>query len=97
MARRLYPFLPVEWLARFSYDTRRYVGDIACPLLVVHSREDDIIPYAEGRLVFDAAPAGRQFLDIRGGHNDGFLVTGKAYRRGLRRFIDAALERNENS
>jgi uncharacterized protein len=88
MARRLYPFLPVEWLAKFSYDTRQYVGRIACPLLVVHSKNDEIIPYAEGRLVFDAAPANKQFLDIRGGHNDGFVVTGRVYSDGLKSFID---------
>ncbi len=94
MAQRLYPFLPVKWLARFSYDTRRYVSNISFPLLVVHSPQDDIIPYAEGRLVFDAAPPNKQFLDIRGDHNGGFLVSGEAYTEGLRRFIDDALARS---
>ena len=93
MAERLYPFLPVRWLSNFRYDTRRYVGGIACPLLVVHSRGDEIIPYAEGRAVFDAAPADKRFLDIAGGHNDGFLVSGQTYRKGLQAFIDHALHR----
>ena len=94
MAQRLYPFLPVKWLANFSYDTRRYASRIDCPLLVAHSRDDEIIPYAEGRLVFDAAPADKQFLDLRGGHNDGFIVSGRAYSNGLERFIDSALNRS---
>jgi fermentation-respiration switch protein FrsA (DUF1100 family) len=88
MAQRMYPFLPVKWLARFSYDTRQYVSTIACPLLVVHSKNDEIIPYTEGRLVFDAAPANKQFLEIRGGHNDGFIVTGQKYTDGLNTFVD---------
>ena len=92
MAQRLYPFLPVRWLSKFSYDTRLYAGSIACPLLVVHSKTDEIIPYAEGRAVFDAAPADKRFLDILGGHNDGFLVTGRAYSDSLRRFIDGKLK-----
>ncbi|MDH3217923.1 MAG: alpha/beta hydrolase [Gammaproteobacteria bacterium] len=96
MAQRLYPFLPVRWLSKFSYDTRQYVGALACPLLVVHSRNDEIIPYAEGRLVFDAAPADKQFLDLRGGHNDGFLVSGEAYIDGLRSFIDSSLQQTGN-
>ena len=83
MAQRLYPFLPVKWLAEFSYDTAAYVSELACPLLVVHSKSDDIIPYAEGRAVFDAAPGNKSFLEIRGGHNDGFFVSGEAYREGL--------------
>ncbi len=94
MAQRLYPFLPVRWLAKFSYDTRQYVSDISFPLLVVHSPNDEIIPYAEGRRVFDAAPADKQFLDIRGGHNDGFLVSGEAYIEGIERFIDRVLPRS---
>ena len=91
MARRLYPYLPVEWLSKFRYDTREYVANVACPVLVVHSRDDEIVPYDEGRLVFDAAPANRQFLELRGGHNNGFLVTGKTYSDGLDRFIAAVL------
>ncbi len=94
MAQRLYPFLPVKLLSNFSYDTRQYVSRISCPLLVVHSKNDEIIPYAEGRLVFDAAPADKQFLDLRGGHNDGFLVTGEVYRDGLNRFIASSLDRS---
>ena len=94
MAQRLYPFLPVKWLANFSYDTRQYVSGIECPLLVAHSKGDDIIPYAEGRLVFEAAPADKQFLELRGGHNDGFIATGNAYSDALRRFIDGALDRS---
>jgi fermentation-respiration switch protein FrsA (DUF1100 family) len=92
MAQRLYPFLPVKWLANFSYDTRQYVSRIECPLLVAHSKDDEIIPYAEGRLVFDAAPADKQFLELRGGHNDGFIATGQAYRDGLSRFIESSLD-----
>ncbi len=94
MAQRLYPFLPVKWLARFSYDTRAYVSRITSPVLVMHSPQDDIIPYAEGRLVFDAAPADKQFLDIRGGHNDGFLAAGQAYIDGIDSFITDALNQS---
>jgi hypothetical protein len=92
MAQRLYPFLPVKWLSNFSYDTRQYVSRIECPLLVAHSKDDEIIPYAEGRLVFDAAPTSKQFLDMRGGHNDGFIATGQAYSDGLSRFIESSLD-----
>jgi fermentation-respiration switch protein FrsA (DUF1100 family) len=91
MAERLYPFLPVRLLATYHYDTRSYVSDLDCPLLVVHSPADEIIPYAEGRQVFEAAPGDKRFLEIRGGHNDGFLVSGAAYLDGMRTFIDRVL------
>ncbi len=92
MARRLYPFLPVNWLVRFNYDTRQYIAGIACPLLVVHSRDDEIIPFDEGRAVFEAASVSKRFLEIHGGHNDGFIVSGPTYVEGLRLFIDEHLD-----
>ena len=94
MARRLYPFLPVKWLSKFSYATAEYVREIDCPLLVLHSPQDEIIPYAEGRAVFEAAPANKTFVDMRGGHNDGFLVSGASYINSLNTFIDKNLGRS---
>jgi fermentation-respiration switch protein FrsA (DUF1100 family) len=88
MAQRIYPFLPVRWLAHFKYDTRRYIKDISSPVLVAHSSSDEIIPYEEGREIFDAAPEPKRFLEMRGGHNDGFMVSGSDYVEGLRSFIE---------
>ncbi len=95
MAQRLYPFLPVRWLSRFRYDTSSYVSALTCPLLVVHSKTDEIIPFAEGMAVYDAAPADKRFLEIRGGHNDGFVVSGATYINGLKSFIDSSLSRGQ--
>ena len=92
MAKRIYPFLPIGWLTYFKYDTKSYVKNISCPVLVVHSRNDDIIPFEEGREIFDAAPEVKQFLEMRGGHNDGFMVSGSTYVEGLRSFIYGNLE-----
>ena len=92
MGKRFYPFLPADLLTSFEYDTRSYVGNISCPVLVAHSRNDDIVPYEEGRKIFDAAPEAKQFLEMRGGHNDGFLVSGPTYVDGLRSFIRGNLE-----
>jgi fermentation-respiration switch protein FrsA (DUF1100 family) len=91
MARRLYPFLPVRWLTHFEYGTKKYVENITCPVLVVHSRDDEIIPFEEGREIFAAAVEGRQFLEISGGHNDGFITSGSIYIEGPRSFIYANL------
>lgn len=93
MGQRLYPFLPIHWVTHFKYDTRQYVKRISCPVMVAHSKNDEIIPYDEGREIFAAAPENKQFLALRGGHNDGFLVSGSSYVEGLRSFINKALEK----
>jgi len=88
MAQRFYPFLPVRWLSRYKFDTKQYVQNISCPVLVAHSKNDEIIPYGEGREIFEAAPEPKQFLDMQGGHNDGFTVSGASYIKGLESFIN---------
>lgn len=93
MGQRLYPFLPIRWVTHFKYDTRQYVKRISCPVMVAHSKNDEIIPYDEGREIFAAAPENKQFLALSGGHNDGFLVSGSSYVEGLRSFINKALEK----
>jgi len=91
MGQRLYPFLPVKLLAKFEYNTAQYVSNINCPLLVAHSKADDVIPYAEGKAIFSAGSEPRFFLDMQGGHNDGYYVSGKSYVDGLIVFIESSL------
>lgn len=92
MGQRFYPFLPIRWLLHFKYDTIEYIKNISCPMLVAHSRNDEIIPFDEGREIFDAAPEPKQFLEMRGGHNDGFIVSGSSYVESLRSFISEVLK-----
>ncbi len=91
LAADLYPFLPARWLVRFRYNTEDYVRSINCPLLIVHSREDEIIPYTHGQRLFAAAREPKQFLEIRGGHNEGFLLSGQHYIKELDAFLTAHL------
>ncbi|KPK39595.1 MAG: lysophospholipase [Gammaproteobacteria bacterium SG8_47] len=87
LAAQLYPFLPARWLTRFHYDARRALASIACPVLIVHSRNDEIIPFSHGEGLYASAREPKDFLELRGGHNDGFLATGRRYVAGLDQFI----------
>ena len=71
MAAALYPWLPVRWLSRYRYDTGAKLASIPAPLLIAHSPDDEIIPYAQGRRLFDSLPGPKQLKVIPGaGHND---------------------------
>lgn len=73
LAADLYPFLPARLLTRFGYDTLTAVKALRCPLLVAHSPGDEIVPLAHGRRLYEAATVPKQWLELAGGHNDGFL------------------------
>lgn len=87
LAAELFPLLPARWLCRYRYDTLRSLAEISCPLLVVHSPDDEIIPFAHGKKLYAAAHAPKQFLEIRGDHNSGFLVSETLYRDTLADFL----------
>ncbi|HHD63422.1 MAG TPA: alpha/beta hydrolase [Desulfobulbaceae bacterium] len=89
MAAELYPFLPARWLSRLDYNVQQQLRRVSSPVLVVHSRDDEIIPFRHGRALYEAANEPKQFLELRGGHNDGFLVTGRTYTQELDGFLSA--------
>jgi len=61
----------------------------ALPLLIVHSRDAEIIPCRYALRRFAAARAPQRLLSLRGGHNDGFLAGGGVYRDGMAAFLHA--------
>ncbi len=88
---KLYPVFPVRMLSRFQYNTEKALQSVSSPVLIIHSPDDEIIPYENGQKLFNSAREPKKFLEIQGGHNEGFLVSGQAYGDGISNFIDASL------
>jgi len=88
IAQELYPWLPARWLSRFKHATRDFVRDVRCPVLVAHSRDDEIIPFRHGEAIFASANEPRTLLELRGTHNDAFLRDERTYLEGLRTFLN---------
>jgi fermentation-respiration switch protein FrsA (DUF1100 family) len=91
LAAELYPWLPARWLARYRYDTLEALERISCPVLIAHSRQDDIVPFRHGERLFAAVKGPKAFLELAGGHNDSFLFTRDAWREELGRFLEQHL------
>lgn len=87
LAKELYPFLPIKLLCRFDYNTLNYVSRIKSPILIIHSSQDEMIPFSHGQRLFNTANQPKEFLEIKGSHNDGFLVSKEEYVKKLNYFI----------
>ena len=87
MAATLYPYIPVKLLLRFKYNTAEYLGGLSCPVLIVHSRDDEIMRFSHGRRLFEIAKEPKKLLEITGTHNAGFITSGKRYEEGVAAFI----------
>ena len=88
IAKHYYPYLPVSIIARIHYPSIERITSVSSPLLIIHSQDDDVIPYAHGRRLFDTSTGNKTFLDINGNHNNGFLTSGIDYTNGIRHFIE---------
>lgn len=100
LASKYYPMFPVRWLARIRYDNAARLPTVGSPVLVAHSRDDELVPIAHGRALFALARDPKYFLEMSGDHNVGFLLSGPAYRQGLLAFIaglDAAVSGNRQA
>lgn len=91
MGRLVYPWLPADLLVRQRFDNLGKAPGLKTPLLVLHSPQDEVVPYAMGRLVYFAAPEPKSFVETRGGHNDGFLETA-TWASSVRGFLQPLLK-----
>lgn len=72
---------------RYNYNTRKRLKKIHCPVLVIHSPDDQIIPYFHGQALFEAANEPKQFMRIKGEHTYGYLKSKWFYLEGLKDFL----------
>ena len=89
MARLIFPWLPVRWIVRYDYDNLAKIPYIKAPLLIMHSPQDDIVPFEMGQKLYAAAPEPKKFVELTGTHNEGFVETGPRYQAGIQKFIDS--------
>lgn len=87
VAREVFPLLSRLVVLRYRFDTAAQLRRVTCPVLVLHSPQDGIIPYRLGVKVYQAANPPKTFVELRGGHNTGFLQSQPAYEHALAKFI----------
>jgi uncharacterized protein len=90
LGAQVYPWLPVRLLARIHYGNVERLRRIAVPVMIAHSREDDISPFSHGEALFAAANPPKKFVKLSGGHNEGFLFTRDEAVSELAAFLESA-------
>jgi fermentation-respiration switch protein FrsA (DUF1100 family) len=96
IGRKFYPYMPVKWFAKFNYSTIDYVRKVTCPVLVIHSRNDEIVPFEFGLQLYEAANEPKELVELYGGHNDGFLISGETYKKAWTKWLKFLKDTTEN-
>lgn len=92
VAQHHYPLLPVGWLLAARFDALARLPAVSAPVLILHSPDDEIVPFAMAEALRAAAPGPVRLVRLAGGHNDAFVVAADTYQAALRDFLwrDAA-------
>lgn len=89
-----YPIFPVRLLSRYHFNTLDYLGGVTCPVLIVYSCEDEIVPCSQALKLSSAVAGPKQLLEIRGSHNTCVMTSEEDFTTGmgdfLRRYLKGA-------
>lgn len=89
IAEALYPWLPTQWFVRIRYPTLERLHTLETPVLVLHARGDEIVPYAHGQRLAEAA--GATLVTLDGSHNTSSEDSVAIYREAMQTFADRVL------
>ncbi len=92
IAEDLFPGFPARILSRIHYNSKKYIRQVRCPVLIMHSREDDLIPFRHGKELYETAHEPKSFLELRGGHGESIVVSRAKYTEGIEQFLSRYVE-----
>ena len=82
-AREVFPVLSRLVLMRYDFNTAESIQRVNDPVLVLHSPDDEIMPFHLGEKVFESAHQSKRFVHLQGDHNNGFLQSQPGYEQEL--------------
>lgn len=82
LAKVHYGFAPDILLKDFEMNNEAKISKIKSPVLIVHGTEDEVVPLAMGKRLFEQAPEPKKFLEIQSAHHNDIASVGndKFYR-----------------
>jgi uncharacterized protein len=88
IGQQRYPMFPIRWIIRNPFHAIHHVAKIRAPILFLHSPEDTIIPFTEGKRLFNAALAPKKFVEIKGGHVESSEVDREVFYGAVREALN---------
>lgn len=72
-----------------QFENLRKLPRVACPVLVIHGRQDEVVSFPHGEALFAAAPEPKQYFWVAGAAHNGLIeFAGESYWTALQKFTD---------
>ena len=85
--QELYPYLPVKLIATQRFASIEKIARVQVPKVFLHSPTDDVIPFAHGERLFQAAAEPKRFVSVVGGHMEAFKRDDTTYFGAIRALV----------
>jgi fermentation-respiration switch protein FrsA (DUF1100 family) len=76
MAHYVIPYFPVTGLVHNRFDSASKIANCMSPIFQIHRTGDPVVPYEQGKRLFNAARARRHFVKMEGTDHDEALPDG---------------------
>jgi hypothetical protein len=92
MAAHAVPFVPLRWLIRTSFDNLAKLPSVQAPKLLIATRGDEVVPFAQTRRLYQASSEPRTWIEFTDcGHNSLFALHEPEWSRAIADFIARAV------
>lgn len=86
VVRETLPFLPINYMLKYSFESHQYAAKIKCPTLVLLAKQDDVVAYSNGLKLTQELKHNLNVAFEGATHND--LMEFPLYWESLTQFID---------
>lgn len=91
VAARAVKWLPLGILTRSRFDTKRYLAEVHCPVMIIHSHDDRAIPLSDANILLEAVHGKKKRAIISGPHAKGLEYDSAEYLKELKGFLKSLI------
>jgi len=86
LGAELFPWLPVRWMSTIKYDTCSKLPRLKIPVLIIHSRGDELIGFHHAQKNYSLANEPKILWEVSGTHNEPLSDRPK-FLEGMEKFL----------
>ncbi|MBU8901698.1 MAG: alpha/beta hydrolase [Victivallales bacterium] len=88
IAQEKMPVFPVRWMLRYKLSTMENLIKVKCPVLIIASPDDNIIPFSHSEKLFEKAAEPKTFIELSGDHDDCYFLCRAKYTTAITKFLE---------
>lgn len=91
------PYFPTNWICRIQFRNIDKVPHFNCPVLVMHSKDDTVVPFDHSQRLYEQINAPKTFVEVQGAHYGGKFTSKENYRKALNIFFETMVFIHHNT